>query len=140
MKIVSFETAKKLRETFNSSHIWSVDGCTYLYTNDDERKLVNWSSMEADYYLRDDSRFYPAPYYQEVIEFLEGYHKWSIYITPRFDGFDKAQIDTYYEIYKTGYAGGHDYSSDAHVGDRYESLDRAIQEVCDLILKEKNNK
>ena len=138
MRIVDFETAKKLRETFNSSYIWGVDGCTYLYTNDDERKLVDWSSMEADYYLRDDGRFYPAPYIQEVIEYLEVAHKWSIYITPRFDGLDKAQIDTYYEIYKTGYAGGYDYSSDAHVGDRYESANRAIREVCDLIQKEKN--
>lgn len=137
MKIVDFETAKKLRETFNSSCIWSIDGCTYLYSNDDERRLVDLSSMEADYYLRDVGRFYPAPYIQEVIEYLEVAHKWSIYITPRFDGLDKAQIDTYFEIYKTGYAGGYDYSSDAHVGDRYESANRAIREVCDLIQKEK---
>lgn len=133
MKIVSFETAKKLRETFNSSYIWSVDGCTYLYTNDEERKLVDWSSFEADYYLKDSNRFYPAPFIDEVIGFLEDNYGWSIYITPRFDGFDKAQIDTYYEIYKKGVAGGCDYSSDAHVGDRYESANRAIQEVCDLI-------
>ena len=30
--------------------------------------------------------------------------------------------------------------SDAHVGDRWQSANRAIREVCDLILKEKNNK
>ena len=137
MKVVDFETAKKLRETLGEALIWSVDGCTYLYTNDEEKKLVDWSSMEADYYLRDNNRFYPAPYIQEVIEFLEVWYKWSIYITPRFDGLDKAQIDTYFEIYKTGHAGGHDYSSDAHVGDRYESANRAIREVCDLIIKEK---
>lgn len=137
MKVVDFETAKKLREVLGEALIWTVDGCTYLYTNDKEKKLVDWSSMEAGYYLRDNNRFYPAPYIQEVIEFLEAWCKWSIYITPRFDGLDKAQIDTYFEIYKTGYAGGHDYSSDAHVGDRYESANRAIREVCDLIVKEK---
>lgn len=137
MKIVDFETAKKLKETFNSPFIWNIDGCTYLYTNDVDKKLVDWSSMEADYYLRDNSRFYPAPYIQEVIEYLEEVHNWSIYITPRFDGFDNAQIDTYFEIYKKHYAGGRDYSSDAHVGDRYESANRAICEVCDLITKER---
>ena len=74
-----------------------------------------------------------------LIQLFEELYKIAIYITPRFDGFDKAQIDTYFEIYKIGEPGGNDYSSDAHVGDRYESSCRAIQEVCVLIEKEKNN-
>lgn len=140
MRVVNFETAKKLKETFDDCPIWDMDGCRFLYTNDEEKRLIDWSSMEADCYLKNSGIFYPAPYIQEVIEYLEDVYKWSIYITPRFDGFDRAQIDTYYEIYKTGYAGGYDHSSDAHVGSRYESANRAIREVCDLILKEKKNK
>ena len=135
MKVVNYEAAKALRETFGESLLWSLDGCKYLYTTDIERRLIDWSSMEADYYLRDSSRFLPAPFTQEVIEFFEVCEKISIYITPRFDGLDKAQIDTYYEIYISGKPGGHDYSSDAHVGDRYESECRAIIEACELVKK-----
>ncbi len=135
MHIIDFETAKSLSEKLN---IKTWNQCYYLYAKDD-KKIIDWSSMEADYYLKDDNRFYAAPFIQEVIEFLERKYKWSIYITPRFDGFDNAQIDTYFEIYKTGYSGGKDYASDLHVGNRYESANRAIRETIDLIINEKIN-
>lgn len=136
--IVDFETAKKLHEVFPDYKGYDWGHCNYIYNNDG--KLIDWWSQESDSYMSDENSYYPAPYYNDVIHFIEDAFDWSIYITPRFDGFDKAQIDTYYEIYKTGYAGGYDHSSDAHVGDRWQSANRAIREVCDLILKEKNEK
>ena len=136
MHVVDFETAKILRKTF-PNYRWDSDDCTYLYGNDDEKRLISWGSSEADYYLNDNSRFYPAPFIQAVIEKLEKDNRWSIYITPRFDGFDNAQIDTYFEIYQRHVSGGRDYSSDAHVGNRFESANRAIREVCQLIEEER---
>lgn len=129
MQVIDFETAKSIVEKIG---IRKWKECQYIYAID-TKKLIGWWSYEADYYLKDDSRFYPAPFIQEVIEYLEELHKYSIYITPRFDGFDNAQIDTYFEIYKSGVSGGRDYASDCHVGNRYESANRAIREVCDLI-------
>lgn len=140
MRVVDFEAAKKLREFFGTDYCpWSVDGCNLLYAND-SKDLINWGDMNADYYLKNKDSFYPAPYIQEVIEYFEDKYGISIYITPRFDGFDNAQIDTYFEIYKSGHAGGVDYSSDCHVGDRYESANRAIIETCDLLNDMKMNK
>ena len=138
MQVVDFETAKILRQTF-PNYRWDTDNCIYLYSNDSEKRLINWSSREADYYLNDNSRFYPAPFIQAVIEKLEREDRWPIYITPRFDGFDNAQIDTYFEIYERHVSGGRDYSSDAHVGTRFESANRAIREVCQLIEKQRAN-
>ena len=135
MQVVDFETAKCLAEKLN---IYRWENCYYLYAKDNN-KLINWSSIEADYYLKNNNRFYPAPFIQEVIEYIENSTNWRIYVTPRFDGFDNAQIDTYFEIYKYAEASGHDYSSDAHVGSRYESINRAIREVCNLIINERNN-
>ena len=136
MAIVDFKTAKILRETLGKDFLYKK--CEYLYTKD-TMELINMWSQFADHYLKNPDSFYPAPSIEEVIETFEELYKIAIYITPRFDGFDKAQIDTYFEIYKIGEPGGNDYSSDAHVGDRYESSCRAIQEVCVLIEKEKNN-
>ena len=134
MKVINFETAKILFETFPNLKWKNWDETYYIYTKD-TKELLHISEQKADEYLI-NKNFYPAPIIQSVIDFLEKEHKWSIYITPRFDGWDNAQIDTYYEIYKTGCAGGKDYSSDAHVGDRWESANRAIIEVCNLIKNE----
>ena len=136
MHVVDFETAKILRKTF-PNYRWGMDECTNLYANDEEERLISWGSSEADYYLNDNSRFYPAPFIQAVIEKLEKDDRWSIYITPRFDGFDNAQIDTYFEIYQRHVSGGRDYSSDSHVGNRFESANIAIREVCQLIEEER---
>lgn len=130
MKVIDFATAKNIAEKLK---IRKWNECQYLYAKD-TKELIGWWSIKADYYLKDDNRFYPAPFIQEVIEYIEDFSEYRIYITPRFDGFDNAQIDTYFEIYKNGVAGGKDYSSDAHVGNKYESANRAINEVIDLIL------
>lgn len=139
MNIINFEAAKKIKETFSNEFIFNINhGSEYLY-GIDTQQLMWFGEQIADPYLKDSNSYYSAPLIWDVIDFLEKEYKWSIYITPRFDGFDNAQIDTYYEIYKTGKSGGYDYSSDAHVGSRYESANRAIIEVCDLIKNERNN-
>lgn len=132
MKVINFETAKIFKETFGNIH---YEHCYYIYGIDNKR-LISWDSIEADYYLKDNNRFYPALFIQGAIEYIEKNTEWRIYVTPRFDGFDNAQHDTYFEIYRNGYAGGKDYSSDAHVGSKEESYNRAIIEVCNLYRKE----
>lgn len=137
MRVVNFETAKKLREFFGVDYSpWSIDGCNLLYVKNDEQ-LIDWNSVEADKYLRDKESFYPAPYIQEVIEYFEEKYGISIYITPRFDMFDKA---TQFEIYRNECSDSVDYSSDHRVGDRYESANRAIIETCNLLNDIKMNK
>lgn len=138
MVVIDFNTAKIFAETFsNFVPIAHNIECHYIYAIDSE-KLLWFGEMEADEYMLNKKPYYNAYYIQDIIEYFEKYHKWAIYITPRFDGFDNAQIDTYFEIYKVGNVGGKDYSSDAHVGSRWESANRAIVEVCNLIKKEKN--
>ena len=132
MQVVDFETAKILRKTF-PDYRWDSDDCTYLYGNDNEKRLISWGSSEADYYLNDNSRFYPAPFIQAVIEKLEKDDRWSIYITPHFDDFANAQIGTFYSIYETGIDGGKDYVTVCLVGNRFDSANRAIREVCQLV-------
>lgn len=138
MNLISFDAAKKLNETSEIDLSILRKQSEYLYGIDNQQ-LMWFGEQIADPYLKDSNSYYPAFYIWDVICFLEKEYKWSIYIIPRFDGFDNAQIDTYYEIYKTGKSGGHDYSLDAHVGSRYESANRAIIEVCDLIINERNN-
>lgn len=139
MNLVNFEVAKKIKETFSNKSISTINpNCEYLYGIDNQQ-LMWFGEQIADPYLKDSNSYYPAFYIWDVIDFLEKEYKWSIYITPRFDGFDNAQIDTYFEIYKSGKSGGRDYSLDAHVGSRYESANRAIIEVCDLIKNERND-
>lgn len=138
MNVISFDAAKKLNETSEIDLSILCKQSEYLYGIDNQQ-LMWFGEQIADPYLKDSNSYYPAFYIWDVIDFLEKEYKWSIYITPRFDGFDNAQIDTYYEIYKSGKFGGYDYSSDAHVGSRYESANRAIIEVCDLIINERNN-
>ena len=134
MYVVDFETAKKLRDFFGIDYSpWSVDGCNLLYTNDLEKKIISWSSMEADYYLKNNNRFLPAPYIQEVFEYFETKYGISIYIVPNFDEFNNAQIGTYFEIYRYGIEGGKNYVSACCMGNKFESANRAIQEVCELL-------
>lgn len=135
MKVIDFETAKVFTETFG--HVRTVQ-CYDIWTIDNHR-LVDWTSMEADYYLKDNSRFYSALSIQESVEYIESNSKYRIYVTPRFDGFDNAQCDTYFEIYVNGQPGGRDYSSDAHVGSKEESYNRAIIETCKLIQRDREN-
>lgn len=128
MKTVSFEVAKKLKEHFNIIQYW--EKCDFYYSTATKKKY----SFEDISNLPENviqEKYYPAPYIDEIIDFLEENYDWSIYITPRFDGFDKAQIGTHYEIYKVG--GKREYSSNAHVGTREESGNRAIFEVINLI-------
>lgn len=128
MQVVNFETAKKLRDAF-PNYKWNTDDCVYLYINDNKQRLINWGSVEADYYLKDDNRFYPAPFIQAVIEMLEQDYDWSIYIVPEFD-------KTTYKIHENHANIGKDYVICCQVGDRFSSTNRAIQETIDLIKDE----
>lgn len=136
MKPIEFNTAKKIAETLNKKEWRYWKHCDYIYDANDSNKLMHYADQITDDYLLNRKEYYPAPYPFEVIDYLENEFKWAIYVTPRFDGFDRSHHGTYFEICKIGEVGGRDYSSDAHVGDRYESMNRAIIEVCDLI----NNK
>lgn len=128
MNVIDFETAKCIAEKLN---LKTWHSCYYLYAKDNKR-LIDWPSIEADYYLKDDSRFYNAPFVQEVIEDFENIYGWSIFIPPKLvDG----KIITYSIITKEG--DDKDYSSGICDKNRFESINRAIQETIELILEEK---
>lgn len=128
MLVIDFETAKRLAEKLNI-YKWKV--CLYLYAKDD-KKLIDWSSMEADYYLKDNDRFYPAPFFQEVFEFIKKEYGWNIFILSK--NINNKTI-TYSMIIKDG--DDKDYSSGICNESDVESVNRAIQETIELILEEK---
>jgi hypothetical protein len=128
MLVIDFETAKRLAEKLNI-YKWKV--CLYLYAKDD-KKLIDWSSMEADYYLKDNDRFYPAPFFQEVFEFIKNEYGWNIFILSKNIN---NKIITYSMIIKDG--DDKDYSSGICNESDVESVNRAIQETIELILEEK---
>ena len=128
MLVIDFETAKSLAEKLNI-YKWKV--CLYLYAKDD-KKLIDWSSMEADYYLKDNDRFYPAPFFQEVFEFIKKEYGWNIFILSK--NINNKTI-TYSMIIKDG--DDKDYSSGICNESDVESVNRAIQETIELILEEK---
>ncbi len=128
MLVIDFETAKRLAEKLNI-YKWKV--CLYLYAKDD-KKLIDWSSMEADYYLKDNDRFYPAPFFQEVFEFIKKEYGWNIFILSK--NINNKTV-TYSMIIKDG--DDKDYSSGICNESDVESVNRAIQETIELILEEK---
>ena len=128
MLVIDFETAKRLAEKLKI-YKWKV--CLYLYAKDD-KKLIDWSSMEADYYLKDNDRFYPAPFFQEVFEFIKKEYGWNIFILSK--NINNKTI-TYSMIIKDG--DDKDYSSGICNESDVESVNRAIQETIELILEEK---
>lgn len=128
MLVIDFETAKCLAEKLN---IYRWKDCCYLYAKDNNR-LINWSSMEADYYLKDNDRFYPAPFFQEVFEFIEKEYGWNIFILPK--NINNKTI-TYSMIIKDG--DNKDYSGAICDESKMKSINRAIRETVELILEEK---
>jgi hypothetical protein len=128
MLVIDFETAKRLAEKLN---IYKWKDCYYLYAKDD-KKLIDWSSMEADYYLKDNDRFYPAPFIQEVFEFFEKEYGWNIFILPK-----KINDKTITFSMIINNKRDKDYSSGICDESDVESVNRAIQETIELILDEK---
>lgn len=128
MQVIDFETAKRLAEKLNI-YKWKV--CHYLYAKDD-KKLIDWSSMEADYYLKDNDRFYPAPFFQEVFEFIKKEYGWNIFILSK-----KINDKTMTFSMIINNKSDKDYSSGICDESDVESVNRAIQETIELILEEK---
>lgn len=128
MLVIDFETAKCLAEKLN---VYRWKDCYYLYAKDD-KKLIDWSSMEADYYLKDNDRFYPAPFFQEVFEFIKKEYGWDIFILPK-----KINDKTITFSMIINNKRDKDYSSGICDESDVESINRAIRETIELILEEK---
>lgn len=104
-------------------------------------KIPRWGYSTATHYTIDQKekgkRIINAPYIDEVEEMLMRVFNVVIFLAPRFDGWDYAQIGYHYGIYGQYEPGGKDYAvnGDGSYGDKREAFDQAISDVLSMIMK-----
>lgn len=109
---------------------WGYSTATHYTINSDDAKITIDQTEKEQLIIK-------APYIDEVEEMLMRVFNVVIFLTPRFDGWDRAQIGYHYDIYVQYEPGGKDYAinGEGSYGDKREAFDQAISDVLSMIMK-----